>query len=79
MADDSVRRAAAVNPEERFELVFRNLVETLFVERMDQNEEIFVRFMNDPAFQRTVTGWMAAEAYRRLNAEVSDAAESRSA
>lgn len=26
-----------------------------FVERMDQNEEIFVRFMNDPAFQKVVT------------------------
>ena len=33
---------------------------------MDQNEEIFVRFMNDAPFQKTVTGWMAAEAYRRL-------------
>jgi type I restriction enzyme R subunit len=30
--------------------VFKNLLETLFVERMDQNEEIFVRFMNGPAF-----------------------------
>jgi hypothetical protein len=30
--------------------VFKNLLETLFVERMDQSEEIFVRFMNDPAF-----------------------------
>lgn len=68
MADETVRQAAAVNPEERFELVFRNLAEALFVERMDQNEEIFIRFMNDPAFQKAVTGWMAAEAYRRLRA-----------
>jgi ATP-dependent DNA helicase RecG len=29
--------------------------ETLFVERMDQNEDIFVRFMNDVPFQRAVT------------------------
>jgi hypothetical protein len=27
-----------------FELVFKNLIERLFVERMDQNEDIFVRF-----------------------------------
>jgi phage repressor protein C with HTH and peptisase S24 domain len=33
---------------------------------MDQNEEIFVRFMNDAAFQRVVTAWMADEAYRRF-------------
>ncbi len=66
MADDSLRQAAAVNPEDKFELVFRNLLDTLFVERMDQNEEIFVRFMNDLPFQKIVTAWMASEAYRRL-------------
>src|SRR5438552_10763748 len=66
MADDSLRQAAAVNPEDKFELVFRNLLDTLFVERMDQNEEIFVRFMNDLPFQKVVTAWMASEAYKRL-------------
>jgi type I restriction enzyme, R subunit len=64
--DDGMRQAAAVNPEDKFELVFRNLLERLFVERMDQNEEIFVRFMNDPPFQAIVTAWMASEAYRRM-------------
>jgi type I restriction enzyme, R subunit len=64
--DDGMRQAAAVNPEDKFQLVFRNLLEKLFVERMDQNEEIFVRFMNDAPFQRVVTAWMASEAYRRL-------------
>jgi type I restriction enzyme, R subunit len=64
--DDGMRQAAAVNPEDKFELVFRNLLEKLFVERMDQNEEIFVRFMNDAPFQKVVTAWMASEAYRRL-------------
>jgi len=66
MADDGLRQAAAVNPGDKFELVFKNLLETLFVERMDQNEEIFVRFMNDPPFQKVVTAWMASEAYRRF-------------
>src|SRR5882672_3244207 len=69
MADDSLRQAAAVNPEDKFELVFRNLLQQLFVERMDQNEEIFVRFMNDTPFQKIVTSWMAAEAYRRLRSD----------
>jgi type I restriction enzyme R subunit len=64
MRDDGLRQAAAVNPGEKFELVFKNLLETLFVERMDQNEEIFVRFMNDSAFQKVVTAWMASEACR---------------
>ena len=66
MADDSLRQAAAVNPGDKFELVFKHLIENLFVERMDQNEEIFVRFMNDLPFQKVVTAWMASEAYKRL-------------
>ena len=66
LADDGVRQAASVNPGDKFELVFKGLLENLFVERMDQNEGIFVRFMNDASFQSTVTAWMASEAYRRL-------------
>jgi type I restriction enzyme, R subunit len=66
MADEGLRQAASINPEEKFELVFKALLEKLFVERMDQNEEIFVRFMNDPSFQKVITNWMSAEAYKRL-------------
>lgn len=74
ISDDGLRQAAAVNPEDKFELVFRNLLERLFVERMDQNEEIFVRYMNDPSFQQVVSEWLASQAYQRLRAgdEVSD-------
>ena len=68
MVDDGLRQAAGVNPGDKFELVFKNLLDRLFVERMDQNEEIFVRFMNDVPFQKIVTSWMASEAYRRLRA-----------
>ena len=73
MADDGLRQAAAVNPEDKFELVFKNLLDRLFVERMDQNEEIFVRFMNDAPFQKIVTTWMASEAYRRLRTDTGEA------
>jgi type I restriction enzyme R subunit len=66
MGDDNLRRAAAVNSGDKFELLFKNVLERLFVDRMDQNEDIFVRFMNDVPFQKVVTTWMAEEAYRRL-------------
>jgi type I restriction enzyme R subunit len=75
MADDGLRQAAAVNPVDKFELVFKNLLENLFAERMDQNEEIFVRFMNDAPFQKVVTGWMASEAYRRLRGSYGEVSE----
>lgn len=64
--DDRLRQAAAANPGDKFELVFRTLLENLFVERMEQNEEIFIRYMNDKTFQNLVTAWTASETYRRL-------------
>ena len=67
VTDESVRQAAAVNPGEKFDLVFKGLLQNLFAERMEQNEDIFVRFMNDPAFQHVVTAWMSSEAYRLLS------------
>lgn len=66
ISDAALKQAAAVNPGDKFELVFKNLLEALFVERMDQNEEIFARFMNDRSFQKVVTGWLSSEAYRKL-------------
>ena len=69
MADDGLQQAAAVNPGDKFELVFKGRLENLFAERMDQNEEIFVRLMNDTSFQKIVTAWMASEAYRRLRSD----------
>jgi type I restriction enzyme R subunit len=64
--DEALQRAAAVNPEEKFELVFKNLLETLFMERMDQNEEIVARFMNDTSLRKVVTAWLASETYHKL-------------
>ena len=74
MTDEGLRQAAVVNPADKFELVFKHLLEKLFIERMDQNEDIFVRFMNDAPFQRVVTAWMASEAYRRLRSQGSTGA-----
>jgi type I restriction enzyme R subunit len=70
LGDANLRQAAVANPADKFELVFKGLLETLFVERMDQNEEIFGRFMNDPAFQQVVTNWLAGDAYRKLRSRV---------
>jgi type I restriction enzyme R subunit len=58
-----------VNPGDKFELLFKNVLEKLFADRMDQNEDIFVRFMNDLPFQKVVTAWMADEAYQRLRSD----------
>jgi type I restriction-modification system DNA methylase subunit len=66
-AKDSVlQQAAKVNPEDKFALVFNSMLETLFIEQMEQNEEVFGRYMNDPAFQKVINTWLADEVYRRL-------------
>jgi type I restriction enzyme R subunit len=75
ISDTALKQAAAANPGDKFELVFKNLLETLFVERMDQNEEIFARFMNDKAFQNLLTGWLSSEAYKKLRSAASPSAE----
>ena len=65
-ADETLRQAAQVNPEDRFALVFNRVLESLFVERMEQNDDIFARFMNDQTFQKLVGTWLVGEVYRRL-------------
>ncbi len=64
---EELRQAAQVNSADKFALLFNRLLESLFVERMDQNEVIFARYMNDHDFQKIVSGWLVAEVYRRLS------------
>jgi type I restriction enzyme R subunit len=64
--DSNLQEVAAANSEDKFALFFNNVLETLFIERMEQNEDIFARFMNEPEFQKMVNGWMAARVYKKL-------------
>ena len=66
IGDADLRQAASVNPEDKFELVTKQLIESYFVDRMDQNEGIFIRYMNDPVFQKFVNEWVSSEAYKKL-------------
>lgn len=66
IADGSLQEAAAVNPEGKFALLFSGLLETLFIERMEQNEDIFARFMNERDFQGLVSEWISRQVYERL-------------
>jgi type I restriction enzyme R subunit len=64
--DERLQQAAKVNPQDKFSLGFSHLLETLMLERMEQNEAIVARFMNDPEFPRAVAARLATEAYERL-------------
>jgi len=66
MLDETLLQAAAVNPKDKFALVFGNLLETYFTSVWRQNEEIFSRFMNEADFQKMVSRWIADQVYSRL-------------
>jgi type I restriction enzyme, R subunit len=69
--NDRLQQAAKANPEDKFALVFGAMLESLMLERMDQNESIVARFMNDAEFQRQVAARLARDAYQRLGGRVS--------
>lgn len=64
--DDSLLQAARVNPIDKFQLVFRQVLESLFIDRMELNEELFAKFMNDKEFQRLVAKGLGQRVYARL-------------
>ncbi len=66
LADEGLQQAARANPEDKFALVFNRVLESLFVERMEQNEDIFARFMNDLSFQTLVASWLVGDVYKKL-------------
>lgn len=68
-SSEELKQSARVNSEDNFGLLFGRLLESLFIERMDQNETIFARYMNDPAFQMLVSNLLGQQVYQRLTRE----------
>jgi type I restriction enzyme R subunit len=68
--DQQVRAAAAVNTIDNFEYVFAKRVDDLFVDRMEQNETITARFLNDPDFKKVVSAFLVKQVYERIRGEL---------
>ena len=66
VANEQLRQAVMANTIENFEPVFNMQLENLFVERMDGNEEIFVRLMNDEAFRNIAAGHLMRAVYQQI-------------
>lgn len=45
---------------------------------MDQNQEIFTRYMNDKDFQKAVAEWMRKEVYEQVRKEAATSVGHRS-
>ena len=66
--NESLKKAAEVNSLEKFQLVFRQVLESLFIERMELNEELFTDYMGKPEMQSLVSKWLGSQVYERLAA-----------
>ncbi len=69
VADEKLREAATANTVENFRFVFEKALEGLFIDRMEQNEELFARYMNDTDFQRIVAEHLLRQVYNQIRAE----------
>ena len=63
VANEIIRQAAVANTLENFKPVFNKQLENLFTERMEGNEEIFNRLMNDEEFRTIAANHLMAEVY----------------
>ena len=54
-ANESLQRAAEVNSLDKFQLVFQQVLESLFIERMELNEELFNAYMTKLELQEVVS------------------------
>lgn len=63
----ALQKAAEVNSLDKFQLVFRQVLESLFIERMDLNEELFTSYMGKPDMQELVSKWLGSQVYERLS------------
>ena len=66
VSDTNLRQAAIANTMENFGYVFRKALEGLFIDRMEQNEEITAKFMNEKDFQDAVTKHLLEQVYRQI-------------
>lgn len=64
--NEALQKAAEVNSLDKFQLVFRQVLESLFIERMDLNEELFTDYMGKPEMQQLVSKWLGSQVYERL-------------
>jgi type I restriction enzyme, R subunit len=68
--DQQVRDAAVANTIDNFEYVFDKRVDDLFVDRMEQNENITSKFLNDPEFKKVITAFLIRQVYERVRKEM---------
>jgi len=66
MGDNKIREAAEVNSLENFMHFFEKMLEGLFIDRMEGNEEIFTKLMNDEKMMKVAAKQVGKDVYNRI-------------
>lgn len=66
MEDEKIREAAEVNSLENFMHFFGKMLEGLFIDRMEGNEEIFTKLMNDDKMMKVAAEQVGKDVYNRI-------------
>jgi len=69
ISDEELRQAATANTLDNFRYVFVKALEGLFIDRMEQNEEIFAKYMNDADFRKVVSEHLLKQVYDQIREE----------
>ena len=72
--NDELRQAALANTIDAFKYVFDKMLEGLFIDRMDQNDEITTKFLSDGPFHEAVTTHLREKVYEQIRSEAEGAA-----
>jgi type I restriction enzyme R subunit len=71
VSDEEVVQRAHANEFENFALAFRPKVEGLMLDRMDRNQDIVTRYLNDPEFRAIVDQELARRTYDQIRSGAS--------
>lgn len=69
VADSHLRQAALANTQENFGYVFYKALESIFIDRMEQNEDITAKFMNEEKFREIVSQYLLKQVYDKIRSE----------
>ncbi len=67
--DEDLRKRAKNNPIENFKYAFEDVFTNKMIERMDSNQSIFEKVMEDSEFSSDVRTWFTKKVYERFNRE----------
>jgi len=66
LSNEKIQEAAKVNTLENFMYFFEKMLEGLFIERMEGNEEIFTKLMNDDKMMKVASKQVGKDVWERL-------------